>query len=145
VPVEEESDPDEDQTSENRLIEALDRGDAAKAAAILREADALSKRVREALADMLDGDPNTDEYLRKVYPYRLLLTRWPGKGRPPLSLLDAHDDIHLHRKVATLARKMKLSPTAAFHEVAKTLPKGGFAKVRDAYRRADKRLFRFKK
>jgi hypothetical protein len=55
---------DEEETSDDRLIEALDRGDAAKAAAILRGSDALSKRVRDALADMLD-DPSTDEYLRK--------------------------------------------------------------------------------
>jgi hypothetical protein len=145
VSVEEESDPDEDQTSEDRLIEALDRGDAAKAAAILRGLDALSKRVREALADMLDGDPNTNEYLRKMYPHHLQLTRWPGKGRPRRSILDLHEDMKLHRKVTAVVRKKKISPSAAFHEIAKALPKGGFATVRDAYGRADKRLIKFKK
>jgi hypothetical protein len=94
---------------------------------------------------MLDGDPNTDEYLRKMYPHRLQLTRWPGKGRPRRSILDLHEDMKLHRKVTAVVRKKKISPSAAFHEIAKTLPKGGFATVRDAYGRADKRLIKLKK
>jgi hypothetical protein len=140
-----ESGPDDDQTCDDRLIEALDRGDSAKAAAILRGSDALSKRVREALADMLDGDPGADQSLIRMYPYRLKLTRWPGRRRPRRSALDLNDDFELHRKVTDLVRVKKLSPTKAFHEIGKTLPKGGFATVRDAYGRAHKRLIKFKK
>jgi hypothetical protein len=136
---------DNDTAADDRLIEALDRGEAAKAAAILREADALSKRAREALADMLDGDPNAHPHLRQIYPYRLKLTRWPGKGRSRYSFIDISNDIELHQKVTAVIRKKKVSATIAFHEVAKTLSKGGFAKVRDAYRRTDKRLLKFKK
>jgi hypothetical protein len=135
---------DEEETSDDRLIEALDRGDAAKAAAILRGSDALSKRVRDALADMLDGDPSTDEYLRKIYPHRLKLVRWPGKGRPRRGIFDVHHDMNLHKRVTTLVREKKISKTLAFQEVAKSHPKG-WAAVRDAYYRADKRLLHVKK
>ena len=142
VSVEDETglDGEDDQTSDDRLIEAFDRGDAAKAAALLREFDALSKRVREALADMLDGDPNTDEYLRKIYPYRLILTRWPGRRRPRRSILHLRDDMELHRQVTRVVREKKMSKTRAFEEVAKSLPKRGWATVRDAYYRAEERL-----
>jgi hypothetical protein len=42
---------------EDRLLEALDTGDALGAAEALREMESASKQVLDALADMLGGDP----------------------------------------------------------------------------------------
>lgn len=111
--------PDPDESPSDKLIQALDRGDAALAATILRQTDALSKQVREAIADMLDSDPLTDETLRSRYPYRLQLTRWPGKTRPPKSGLDHNDDIDTFEAVNRKIRE-GLKPGGAIKEVAKS-------------------------
>lgn len=117
-------------TPEDCLLVALDKGDAAAAAAILRGSDCLNARVREALADMLDGIPATDKTLRRRYPFRLILCRWPGRTRPRRNVYDLFDATDLAGSVTTLVSKGMLV-SAAVAAVAKQ-NKISEAKVRKA-------------
>ena len=128
-----------------RFVEALDRGRAGDAAAILRKMDGMSRHVREALADMLDGDPKGDETLVRRYPFRLQLTRWPSKRtRPPKNFRDFEDDMDLARAVSVLVGR-GMSVNAAVDAVAKSNPKAGVSKVRKAYNGARRHLLHARK
>ena len=63
--------PDDDEfalTPDEELVDALCRGKTSEAACILRRIDGLGKVALDALADMLDGDPNKKPYLRRLWP-----------------------------------------------------------------------------
>jgi hypothetical protein len=133
--------PDTDKTPEDAFIDALDRGDAKRAGAILRGLDRLTKRVCEALADMLDGDPAKDENLVRIYPLRLVFAPWPITGRPRRTFIDHFDDIDLARRVRRLVKKNGMSISAASEKVgAECQPKLSGSTLEKAYHRVKKRM-----
>jgi hypothetical protein len=131
----------EDQHLEDELLDALYRGDAARAAAILRVFDGLTKTVCQALADLLEGDPTNFESLVRIYRRRLIFAPWPVVGRPRRSVVDFDDDIALAREVRQLVKSNKMTISAASGIVgAKCKPKIGGSKVEKAYHRVRKRM-----
>src|SRR5262245_34796188 len=85
---------DEREITEDDFFDALMAGDLQEAAAVLRTLRELSGEAAEVLADLLEGNPDQEDY----FPYRFALRRW-RPGRPTNRLQREARQFRLRRKV----------------------------------------------
>lgn len=75
----------EPEITEEDFFYALAARDLKQAASVLRSLRGLGQEAAEILADLLEGDPEQDEWFQEGFPYRFELRRWrPGKPANPL-------------------------------------------------------------
>lgn len=80
-----ETDPFEAAELQDRLLEALSKGDAQWTTQLLRQVPDVRREFLDALAFMFDGQADDAETERGLYPYRLKFARW-GEGHPSKGL-----------------------------------------------------------
>ena len=70
-------------TIDDEIILCLNNDQPAEAAKLIRKMNTNNGPLFAAIADMLDGDPNTNRGLTQQYNYCLKLATWGLKGRKP--------------------------------------------------------------